>query len=96
MAILGSFKVGLDRAEPLLQHLALRDGPGILELFTNLAPDEGQALNPMPMLRILRRGITRCLLPRSRGGVPQHGLLDLLLDGFAFPTSGHFGLLSHF
>jgi hypothetical protein len=84
MAILGSFKVGLDRAKPLLQHLALRDGPGILELFTNLAPDEGQALNPMPMLR------------RSRGGIPQHGLLDLLLDGFAFPTSGHFGLLSHF
>lgn len=96
MAIPDSFEIGLDRAETLLQHLPLRDRPGILELLADLALDKSQALEPVAMLRILVRRLHWCLLL----GCPQRGrstgLLDLLFDGFAFPTSRHFGLLSHF
>jgi hypothetical protein len=100
VAIPDGFEVGLDRTEALLQHLALRDGPGVLELLPHLAPDEGQALYPVSMLRILVRRLCWRLLPGSSHRASQcglcTGLFDLLFDGFAFPTSGHFCFLSHF
>lgn len=96
MAIPDSFEIGLDRTETLLQHLPLRDGPGVLELFANLALDKSQALNPVAMLRILVRRLDWYV----HLGPPQRrlslGFFDLLFDGFAFPTSRHFGLLFHF
>ncbi|MFZ4628928.1 MAG: hypothetical protein ACOYNR_11420 [Blastocatellia bacterium] len=96
MAIPDSFEIGLDRAETLLQHLPLRDRSGVLKLFADLTLDKSQALNPVAMLGILVRWLDWYL----HLGRPQHGLstglFDLLFDGFAFPTSRHFGLLSHF
>ena len=100
MAIPDSFEIGLDRTETLLQHLPLRDSAGVLELFAHLALDKRQALNPVAMLRILVRRVNRCLLLGSPQRTCQRGLslgfFDLLFDAFAFPTSRHFGLLSHF
>jgi len=95
MAIPDSFEVGLDGAETLLQHLPLRDSPGVLELFADLALDKSQALSSMAMLWILVRRLDWYLhLGRPQRGLST-GLFDLLFDGFAFPTSRHFGLLSH-
>ena len=96
MAIPDSFEIGLDRAETLLQHLPLRDRSGVLELFPHLALDKSQALDPVAMLRILVRQLDWYLhLGRPQRGLST-GLFNLLFDGFAFPTSRHFGLLSHF
>jgi len=84
------FNVGIDRPEPLVKHLPLGDGTGIIELLTHLTSHEAKRLEAMSPLGVFNRS--------GRGDHRGHRrfnywwvakILNLILNCLTFPSSGH-------